>query len=64
MSCLHPVTIPSLVSDTNELENTKLEDVDSVDGFVIDGMEYVFNSRAQLWYGLDLHLNDCYAAKK
>lgn len=57
-SHLHPVTIPSSVSDTAELENTRLEDVDSVDGSVIDGMEHIFNSSTQLRYGRDLRLNE------
>lgn len=58
MSHLHPVTIPSLVSETNELENAKVEDVDSVDGSLMDGMEHIFNSSTQLRYGRDLRLNE------
>ncbi|XP_027163442.1 anaphase-promoting complex subunit 1 [Coffea eugenioides] len=58
MAHLQPVTIPSLVSDTIELENTKLEDVDSVDGSLMDGMEHIFNSSTQLRYGRDLRLNE------
>lgn len=55
---LHPVTIPSSVSDTSELENAKLEDSDSVDGSTIDGMEHIFNSNMQLRYGRDLRVNE------
>ncbi|CAI9091739.1 OLC1v1026843C1 [Oldenlandia corymbosa var. corymbosa] len=58
MSHLHPVSIPSSVSDTNELETSKLEDADSVDGAVVDGMEHLFNSSTQLRYGRDLRLNE------
>lgn len=55
---LHPVTIPSAVSDTTGLENTKFEDADSVDGSMIDGMEHIFNINTQLRYGRDLRLNE------
>ncbi|XP_052185110.1 anaphase-promoting complex subunit 1 [Diospyros lotus] len=55
---LHPVTIPSSISDTNGLETTKFEDADSVDGSMIDGMEHIFNSSTQLQYGRDLRLNE------
>ncbi|TQD83379.1 hypothetical protein C1H46_031089 [Malus baccata] len=55
---LHPVTIPSAVSDTTGLENTKFEDADSVDGSMIDGMEHIFNTSTQLRYGRDLRLNE------
>uniref|UniRef100_A0A2N9GLI6 Uncharacterized protein n=1 Tax=Fagus sylvatica TaxID=28930 RepID=A0A2N9GLI6_FAGSY len=55
---LHPVTIPSAVSDTIGLESTKLEDTDSVDGSMTDGMEHIFNSSTQLRYGRDLRLNE------
>ncbi|CAK9172113.1 unnamed protein product [Ilex paraguariensis] len=58
MQHLHPVTIPSSVSDTIGLENTKLEDTDSVDGISTDGMEHIFNSSTQLRYGRDLRLNE------
>ncbi|XAR71918.1 hypothetical protein NMG60_11018372 [Bertholletia excelsa] len=55
---LHPVTIPSSISDTIGLENTKLEDADAVDGSTTDGMEHIFNSSMQLRYGRDLRLNE------
>ncbi|KAL1825219.1 hypothetical protein ACET3Z_011997 [Daucus carota] len=55
---LHPVTIPSSTSDTNESEITKLEDTDSVDGSLNDGMEHIFNSSMQLRYGRDLRVNE------
>ncbi|KAF5944722.1 hypothetical protein HYC85_018799 [Camellia sinensis] len=55
---LHPVTMPSSVSDTNGLETTKLEDSDSVDGTATDGMEHILNSSTQLRYGRDLRLNE------
>ena len=58
MQHLHPVTIPSSVSGTIGLENTKLEDTDSVDGITTDGMEHIFNSSTQLRYGRDLRLNE------
>lgn len=55
---LHPVTIPSSISDTVQSEDNKLEDVDSVEGYVADGMEHIFNSGIQLRYGRDLRLNE------
>ncbi|XP_075104821.1 anaphase-promoting complex subunit 1-like isoform X3 [Nicotiana tabacum] len=55
---LHPVTIPSSISDTIESDDNKLEDVDSVEGSVADGMEHIFNSGIQLRYGRDLRLNE------
>ncbi|KAJ4825076.1 hypothetical protein Tsubulata_040463 [Turnera subulata] len=55
---LHPVTVPSTVSDTIGLENAKFEDSDSADGPLIDGMEHIFNSSTQLRYGRDLRLNE------
>jgi anaphase-promoting complex subunit 1 len=55
---LHPVTISSTISDTIGLEGTKLEDTDSVDGSMLDGMEHIFNSSTQLRYGRDLRLNE------
>ncbi|XP_059654080.1 anaphase-promoting complex subunit 1 isoform X2 [Cornus florida] len=55
---LHPVTIPSSISDTIGSENTKFEDTDSVDGSTTDGMEHIFNSSTQLLYGRDLRLNE------
>ncbi|KAL9278535.1 Anaphase-promoting complex subunit 1 [Arabidopsis thaliana] len=53
---LHPVIVPS--SESIGLENTKIEDTNSVDGSVIDGMEHIFNSYTQLRYGRDLRLNE------
>lgn len=61
------MTVPASVSDTDELENTKLEDVDSVEGSVSDGMEHIFTSSTQLRYGRDLRLNevsDCDATNR
>ncbi|XP_051140465.1 anaphase-promoting complex subunit 1 isoform X2 [Andrographis paniculata] len=55
---LHPVTLPSSFSDTLDAENTKLEDVDTFEGSVTDGMEHIFNSTTQLRYGCDLRLNE------
>lgn len=55
---LHPVTIPSTVSDTIGLDGTKFEDTDSVDGSMIDGMEHIFSSSTQFRYGRDLRLNE------
>lgn len=55
---LHPVTIPSTVSDTVGMESTKLEETDTVDGSMTDGMEHIFNSSTQLRYGCDLRLNE------
>ncbi|CAB4301392.1 unnamed protein product [Prunus armeniaca] len=55
---LHPVTIPSAVSDTIGFDNTKFEDADSADGSMTDGMEHIFNSSTQLRYGRDLRLNE------
>lgn len=55
---LHPVTIPSTVSDTIGLDGAKFEDADSVDGSMTDGMEHIFNSSTQLQYGRDLRLNE------
>ncbi|KAL5540564.1 hypothetical protein UlMin_045257, partial [Ulmus minor] len=55
---LHPVTIPSIVSDPIGLDGTKFEDTDSVDGSMTDGMEHIFNSSTQLRYGRDLRLNE------
>ncbi|KAK6929487.1 Anaphase-promoting complex subunit 1, middle domain [Dillenia turbinata] len=55
---LHPVTIPSSITDTTGFDNTKVEDSDSADGVVIDGMEHIFNSSTQLRYGKDLRLNE------
>lgn len=55
---LHPVTIPSSISDTFGLEDTKFEDADFVDGSTADGMEHIFNSTTQLRFGRDLRLNE------
>lgn len=52
------MTIPSSISDTIGLEDTKFEDADSVDGSTTDGMEHIFNSTTQLRYGRDLRLNE------
>ncbi|KAF7130437.1 hypothetical protein RHSIM_Rhsim10G0095300 [Rhododendron simsii] len=50
--------IPSSISDTIGLEDTKFEDGDSVDGSATDGLEHIFNSTTQLRYGRDLRLNE------
>lgn len=55
---LQPVTIPSTLSDTVGLDNSKFEDAESVDGSNTDGMEHIFNSSTQLRYGRDLRLNE------
>lgn len=55
---LHPVTIPSSVTDATGLDNSKLEDTDSMEGSTVDGMEHIFNSSTQLRYGRDLRLNE------
>ncbi|KAJ0233773.1 Anaphase-promoting complex subunit 1 [Hirschfeldia incana] len=55
---LHPVIVPSSLSESTGLENAKIEDTNSVDGSVIDGMEHIFNSYTQLRYGRDLRLNE------
>ncbi|KAF2560548.1 hypothetical protein F2Q70_00014078 [Brassica cretica] len=55
---LHPVIVPSSLSESLGLENAKIEDTNSVDGSVIDGMEHIFNSYTQLRYGRDLRLNE------
>ena len=57
---LHPVIVPSSVSESVGMENTKIEDTSSADGSVIDGMEHIFNSYTQLRYGRDLRLNEVY----
>ncbi|GFP97654.1 anaphase-promoting complex subunit 1 [Phtheirospermum japonicum] len=54
---LHPVTIPSSVSDTLEMDNIK-EETDTLEGSATDGMEHIFNSSTQLRYGRDLRLNE------
>ncbi|KAK1373951.1 hypothetical protein POM88_030144 [Heracleum sosnowskyi] len=38
---LHPVTIPSSISDTAESKNTKLDNIDIVDGSVDDGIKHI-----------------------
>lgn len=58
MQHLHPVMIPSTISDTIGLDNTKFEDTNSVDATTADGMEHIFNSSTQLRYGRDLRLNE------
>ncbi|XWS56745.1 hypothetical protein CRYUN_Cryun09bG0111900 [Craigia yunnanensis] len=55
---LHPVTIPSTVSDTIGLESTRFEDTNSIDGSMADGMENIFSCSTQLRYGRDLRLNE------
>lgn len=55
---LHPVTIPSTVSDTLGVEGTKIDDIDSSDGGVADGMDHIFSYTTQLRFGRDLRLNE------
>ncbi|XP_071734398.1 anaphase-promoting complex subunit 1 [Rutidosis leptorrhynchoides] len=55
---LHPVTIPSSVTDATELDSSKNEDTYCMDGSTIDGMEHIFNSSTQLRFGRDLRLNE------
>ncbi|KAI7741534.1 hypothetical protein M8C21_022341 [Ambrosia artemisiifolia] len=55
---LHPVTIPSSITDVNGSDDSKREDTDTVDESTIDGMEHIFNSSTQLRYGRDLRLNE------
>ena len=55
---LQPVTIPSTVSDTIVMDNSKVDNVDLSDDSSIDGMEHLFNSSTQLRYGRDLRLNE------
>ncbi|CAI0443752.1 unnamed protein product [Linum tenue] len=55
---LHPVTVPSTVSETVGPESPQLEGTDSSDMCVVDGMEHIFTSSTQLRYGRDLRLNE------
>ncbi|KAK4480701.1 hypothetical protein RD792_013783 [Penstemon davidsonii] len=55
---LNPVTIPSSVSDTLELDSAKIGDADTFEGSVTDGMEHTLSSSTQLRYGRDLRLNE------
>ncbi|XP_077233026.1 E3 ubiquitin ligase isoform X2 [Tasmannia lanceolata] len=55
---LHPVSIPSSISDMAGLDAVMAEDTDCPDGSVADGMEHMFNSSTQLRYGRDLRLNE------
>eukprot|EP00257_Ricinus_communis_P020956 XP_015580327.1 anaphase-promoting complex subunit 1 [Ricinus communis] len=55
---MHPVTIPSAVSDSTGLDASKFDDTESADGSMMDGMEHIFNSSTQLQYGRDLRLNE------
>ncbi|KAM7271463.1 hypothetical protein ACFE04_030677 [Oxalis oulophora] len=55
---LHPVTIPSTVSDSVGFESSKFDETESIDGSMTDGMEHIFNSSTQLRYGRDLRLNE------
>ncbi|RAL51299.1 hypothetical protein DM860_010801 [Cuscuta australis] len=54
---LHPVMITS-VSDSIDSERSKLEDADSLEGYINDGMDHLFNSSTLLRYGRDLRLNE------
>ncbi|KAF6170410.1 hypothetical protein GIB67_014340 [Kingdonia uniflora] len=54
---LHGVTIPS-ISDTTGLDSIKIDDADSFEGSMTDGMEHIFNSSTHLRYGRDLRLNE------
>ncbi|XP_058110276.1 anaphase-promoting complex subunit 1 isoform X2 [Magnolia sinica] len=55
---LHPVSIPSSTSDMTGLDGVTIEDADSIDGSMVDGMEHMFNASTQLRYGRDLRLNE------
>ncbi|OWM69945.1 hypothetical protein CDL15_Pgr025794 [Punica granatum] len=55
---LHPVTIPSTVSDPIGPDSATFEDADSIDGSMTDGMEHIFTATTQLRYGRDLRLNE------
>eukprot|EP00268_Persea_americana_P044215 TRINITY_DN4466_c0_g1_i1.p1 TRINITY_DN4466_c0_g1~~TRINITY_DN4466_c0_g1_i1.p1 ORF type:complete len:1760 (-),score=299.95 TRINITY_DN4466_c0_g1_i1:451-5376(-) len=55
---LHPVTMPSSISDTIGLDGFNIEDADSLDGSMADGMEHMFNASTQLRFGRDLRLNE------
>ncbi|CAM8913570.1 unnamed protein product [Rhodiola kirilowii] len=57
MQHVHPVTIPSTISEPIGLDPNKIEHAD-IDGSLADGMEHIFNSNAQLRYGKDLRLNE------
>ncbi|XP_050212163.1 anaphase-promoting complex subunit 1 isoform X2 [Mercurialis annua] len=55
---MHPVMVPSTVSDSSASEGSKFEDGDSADGSMMDGMEHIFNSSTKLQYGRDLRWNE------
>ncbi|KAL6003367.1 Anaphase-promoting complex subunit 1 [Asimina triloba] len=55
---LHPVSMPSSTSDITGLDGVAIEDADSIDGSVVDGMEHMFNASTQLRFGRDLRLNE------
>lgn len=55
---LHPVTIPPSISDMAGLDGVKVEDTDSLDGLMADGMEHMFDASSQLRFGRDLRLNE------
>lgn len=58
---LHPVTVPPTTSDMTGLDGFKIEDADSLDGSMADGMEHMFNSSTQLRFGRDLRLNEVFS---
>ncbi|KAG9443865.1 hypothetical protein H6P81_015205 [Aristolochia fimbriata] len=55
---MHPVTVPLSRSEATVFESVKMEESDSFDGSMVDGMEHMFNSSTQLRYGRDLRLNE------
>ncbi|KAL8144559.1 hypothetical protein V2J09_017591 [Rumex salicifolius] len=58
MRHLNPVIVPLTSSESNGLDDSKLEDIDSSDGSMEDGMNHIFSSSTQLQYGRDLRLNE------
>lgn len=52
--------MPSSISDTIGLDGFNIEDADSLDGSMADGMEHMFNASTQLRFGRDLRLNEVF----
>ncbi|XP_031485584.1 anaphase-promoting complex subunit 1 isoform X2 [Nymphaea colorata] len=52
------VTIPSSSLDKIGVNSNKMDDVDTIDGSVPDGMEHVFSSSTQMRFGHDLRLHE------
>lgn len=57
---LQPVTIPSSISDMATLDAVEIDDTDSPNNSLEDGMEHIFNSTTQLRFGRDMRLNEVY----